>query len=803
MEYEWLTKAAKLTGNDLDIMKIQKIKKLAEEQKFYITLWGHYSAGKSKLINNLLGKDLLPVQTRETTSALTYIQYGEEEKCNIFYENDTVKSHQISVLKDIFQNTNEEYHVKEIDHIEVYIQNDLLKNGLVLVDTPGVNTIIQKHQALAVAAIEQSGRILYILGNAPSNIDREFIKQIHECGVQINFVRTKCDKFISTEENAESALKMEQSEIESFLNETVNYIAVSNEIDSKWFRNIEDVKILLQHISSDISIEIDRMNKSRIQSYATKYYQALDEEVSAMEEIITGNFQKYDTQIEQYEKEIKALDQRSLCIENNVVNKIKNLKKESQKEIDSLISRNSKNFNSAIEDINEDTNDITAEVEQKYDQYVSTAVKDIQQLLNSYFDNMIEKETYEIQKEVSINTDDIPVPTYSEVRQENSNIISMYRTQLLETKSRIQSILEQKDSNNYNINELKESFDEEFYKERLEELNQKLKEIPSEAAMRISDEQGIQPSSFFKALGTAADFTLFYLSGDEIFEGVKAVANTRKIAQTLHKAGQVGNVVIKGGNYIGKNANIIDKVRDITYSINTVMKKRPYSTQKDRNAAKNLVNTVAQNAKNSFHKMKKNKKEGNVFDALSVAYWTEKFGRNFDSDPKMEIDKEMEAQKNQLRKQIKEQQEQLSKQRIHQKKTLGLLQNKEQELSERLKEEQLREKIITVELEKQQKIVVAQARKKSMQKYIREYKEYYLNTIIEISDAISKQYFHNANENISMYVARQTSSLKEDIKTKRTQIEKLLTLRNSDNQKIQEKLKQYKELVEQMEMINK
>ena len=108
--------------------------------------------------------------------------YGEDEGCTVYFENGAKENFDLNYVKNIFQNTDEIKNINLIDHIEVRIKNELLKSGLVLVDTPGVNTIIQKHQDLAVSAIEQSGKIVYIMGGSPSNVDKEFINQIAECG---------------------------------------------------------------------------------------------------------------------------------------------------------------------------------------------------------------------------------------------------------------------------------------------------------------------------------------------------------------------------------------------------------------------------------------------------------------------------------------------------------------------------------------------------------------------------------------------------------------------------------------------
>lgn len=798
MEYDCLIEAAELVENTSDMVKLIRLKDLERNCKFYVTVWGHYSSGKSKLINNILDRDILPVQTRETTAVLTYIQYGVHEECVIIFENGTSSNCDLPVLKSIFQNTYEEYDISNIDHIEVYVNNELLKNGLVLVDTPGVNTIIQKHQDLAVDAIEQSGRIIYVLGNPPTNVDRQFINEISECGIQISFVRTKCDKFINTEENPECSLKNEQNELQTFISTPVEYFAVSNEKKSKWFENIKEVRNLLQNMSRDINEEMRNANNNRKYVYFQKYMNILQDEVQCMSDVIEGNIEKYNIEIENYQKEIKRVEEISDNIEKNVTQKVKNIKKVAQRELDTLISERIEEFMREVETV-ENNADKSIIINEIYNRHVKATIKKIQRILNFYFDDIIKDETQEIFTDLSSEINTETIPTYSEVQQENSRVVEMYNARLIEVKEKIEAILAEKDENNHLEKELEAEFDEKAYIEALAELDKQLTEIPSGAALRLADNQQIQPSSVFKTIGNAADIALLLIPGDVIFKGIKAVTNTTKIAQTLHKMGKVGKVITKAGSAIGKNAKAIDTVRDTAYALNTAMGKRRYSTKEEKAAAERIVDKTAQTVGSAYETFKEEKREGNVLDALSVAYWTEKFGKQFDSAPKMEIDVEEQNSRNELRKKITEQQQQLSNERIQRKKELGLLQDKEKELLALEQEEQIKQKRIEEELCKQERLEKDQIRKRAFERYCKDYKVYYENTIKQISESISDEYFQNANQNVTMYVSMQTSSLKKEIETKKRRIEELVALKENGDVETEKQLECYKNLLGKME----
>lgn len=63
-----------------------------QNNEFRITIVGEFSSGKSTLIDALIGKDILPHSTSETTATLTYIHsvehgHEKENKAEIFFSD--------------------------------------------------------------------------------------------------------------------------------------------------------------------------------------------------------------------------------------------------------------------------------------------------------------------------------------------------------------------------------------------------------------------------------------------------------------------------------------------------------------------------------------------------------------------------------------------------------------------------------------------------------------------------------------------------------------------------------------------
>lgn len=145
--------------------------------------------------------------------------------------------------------------------------------------------------------------------------------------------------------------------------------------------------------------------------------------------------------------------------------------------------------------------------------------------------------------------------------------------------------------------------------------------------------------------------------------------------------GKFGEVVLKTGSKLSKSKSVInsvDTVRDTAYVanslLNSVKEKGTSLRQKDR--LKRLLIKLLNRQELAMIILKK-KKFGNVLDALSVAYWTEKIGAKFDTPPRMEVDVEREKERLRKRDEITQKQNDISAERMKKKKEMGLITSKE------------------------------------------------------------------------------------------------------------------------------
>ncbi len=215
----------------------QFIKKMLAEKTYQIAISGRYQTGKSTFLNALLQTPNLLKSGlgNQTTAALTYLEYGERFDIQIqsdkgetvaFFENPHVFCQKIAPLvpyKELmeYQGLKErnEKIVSKLLHnlttikyqgnqrniikkIIVRYPSRFLKDGLVLVDTPGVGVENPDHQKATEIAFTEADACLLIFQTQQS-VPKDFFDFLknHQANLKkIFLVLTKADEAIETDE---------------------------------------------------------------------------------------------------------------------------------------------------------------------------------------------------------------------------------------------------------------------------------------------------------------------------------------------------------------------------------------------------------------------------------------------------------------------------------------------------------------------------------------------------------------------------------------------------------------------------
>lgn len=187
---------AKVFGNDTSVAinnEIAKIEAAMNDQEVKLSVLGEFSSGKSTLINAILQQDVLSVSDEPTTAVNTYIKYGEEKKALVIYSDGSEEEVSIDNLEEYLR---ECIKVKNnVEEVKVYYPNDVLKDGLVIIDTPGSNVDLEEHDRQRQRAVEQSNAAIFVISvqNLTSKSFLDFLTFNKDKLGKFIFILNKCD----------------------------------------------------------------------------------------------------------------------------------------------------------------------------------------------------------------------------------------------------------------------------------------------------------------------------------------------------------------------------------------------------------------------------------------------------------------------------------------------------------------------------------------------------------------------------------------------------------------------------------
>lgn len=170
-------------------------------KEYRIAVVGEYSSGKSTFINSIIGKDLLTHATKETTATITYIRnvHISDDRANTcivkFVDGRTVKTGLDSISE--YTTTVSQKHdvAATIESVEIFIHFIDVDKEIVIVDTPGLNGIADRHREMTIAQIKQAHACIYLLQlRGVSSSDVEFLKLLSKYQYSYIFVQNFIDE---------------------------------------------------------------------------------------------------------------------------------------------------------------------------------------------------------------------------------------------------------------------------------------------------------------------------------------------------------------------------------------------------------------------------------------------------------------------------------------------------------------------------------------------------------------------------------------------------------------------------------
>ncbi|MFK2824162.1 dynamin family protein [Bacillus sp. B190/17] len=292
------------------------LKKLHDEE-FIVAFCGHFSAGKSTMINALTGEALLPSSPIPTSANLVKIHGASEDFAKVYYRDKQPllfkAPYNFEKVKEFCKNG------EEVESIEIGHSESNLPPEVTVMDTPGVDSTDDAHRISTESALHLADMVFYVMdyNHVQSELNFIYTKDLLAHGVKLYLIINQIDKHRDEELSFD---EFKQSVFDSFSAWGVHperFFFTSLKKPDLSANDFDEVKQLIHQSMTDREELAFRSAETMMNKLAAEHLNWLeDEQTETKAKLLDILGDDWETQeIVSKEQEMKAqLDQRDTAV---------------------------------------------------------------------------------------------------------------------------------------------------------------------------------------------------------------------------------------------------------------------------------------------------------------------------------------------------------------------------------------------------------------------------------------------------------------------------------------------------------
>ncbi|KWU56280.1 GTPase [Bacillus mycoides] len=185
-------------GDVENSLKLFEVIQKYKQEQLMLAFCGHFSAGKSTMMNHLYKAQLLPTSPIPTSANVVKIERGSDRvvvtiKSGEQYEYDGAYS--AEELKQICKDGD------EVIGVHIYRNDAPIPDGVMLVDTPGIDSTDDAHQLATESTLHLADVIFYMMdyNHVQSEVNLQFVKELKQRNKTVYLVVNQIDKHKANE----------------------------------------------------------------------------------------------------------------------------------------------------------------------------------------------------------------------------------------------------------------------------------------------------------------------------------------------------------------------------------------------------------------------------------------------------------------------------------------------------------------------------------------------------------------------------------------------------------------------------
>jgi GTP-binding protein EngB required for normal cell division len=175
--------------------RIDSVASRLEDNNLEVALFGRVSSGKSSLLNALLDTNALPVGINPITAVPTKLRYGASLRASVAYGDGRNEIVTVEELSSLVTEQGNPGNLRNVVRAVVEVPSPRLKQGIVLVDTPGLGSLARRGATETLAYLPSCDLALLLIdaGTTLNEEDIGTLRLLYEAGIPSIVLLSKAD----------------------------------------------------------------------------------------------------------------------------------------------------------------------------------------------------------------------------------------------------------------------------------------------------------------------------------------------------------------------------------------------------------------------------------------------------------------------------------------------------------------------------------------------------------------------------------------------------------------------------------
>ena len=181
--------------------ELRALRERADTKVFNLVAVGEFKRGKSSVLNALIGAEILPVGVVPLTAIVTVLEYGKESAVQVMFQDGAERQVPLEALWDFATEKGNPGNEKGVGEVRIAWPSSWLKNGVRLIDTPGVGSIYRHNTDNTYRFLPKADAVLFLLSvdQPVGQAEYDFLKEVRIYAGRIFFILNKTDLLSETD----------------------------------------------------------------------------------------------------------------------------------------------------------------------------------------------------------------------------------------------------------------------------------------------------------------------------------------------------------------------------------------------------------------------------------------------------------------------------------------------------------------------------------------------------------------------------------------------------------------------------